>query len=65
MLKKILPPTREEVTEKWKRLNNELLIQHYSADQVKKNEMNAAGGTMRERSYIWIFGMETQGKENT
>jgi len=52
MLKKILPPTREEITGKWKRLNNELLIQHYSADQIQKNEDNGAGGTMRERRCI-------------
>jgi len=52
LLKKILPSTMKEITEKWKRLNNELLIQYYSADQVKKNETNGAGGTMRERRYI-------------
>jgi hypothetical protein len=55
---------REAITEKWKR-NNELLVKHYSTDQIKKNETNGAGGTMREKRCITRFGTETQGKENT
>ena len=65
ILKKILLPLREEITEKWKRINNKILIKHYSTDQIKKNETIGASGTMRERKYIHSFGTETQGKENT
>lgn len=54
-----------KITEKWKRLNNKILIKHYSTDQIKKNETIGASGTMRERKYIHSFGTETQGKENT
>jgi len=56
MLKNVLPPAREEITEKWKRLNNELLIQHYSADQIKKNERIGAGDTIAgEKVHVEIW----------
>jgi len=55
MLKNILPPARDEITEKWKRLNNELIIQHYTADQIKKNETNGAGVIAGEKVHIEIW----------
>ena len=56
MLKNILPSARKEITEKWNRLNNELLIQYYSADQIKKNETIGAGGTIAgEKVHIEIW----------
>lgn len=56
ILKNVLTRAREEITEKWKRPNNELLIQHYSADQIKKNKTNWAGGTIAgEKVHIEIW----------
>jgi hypothetical protein len=40
--KKIFGPKRDEVTEEWRKLNNEELIDLYSSTNIVKNEMGWA-----------------------
>jgi hypothetical protein len=70
MLKQILQPKRDLVTEDWRRLCNEQSHNQYSSkkknyagDQVKKYEMGGSGGKCGgEKKRIQILGEKPEGK---
>ena len=65
VLRKIFGPKKDEITGEWRRtqraaLFSVLLTQHYSGDQIQKNEMGRACGTYgRQEMCIQGFGGET------
>jgi hypothetical protein len=69
VLRKVFRPRRDEGTGEWGEIAcgvSGFVINYYSVDEIKRNEMGAACGTYGgEVRCIQGFGEETWGKETT
>jgi hypothetical protein len=61
VLRKILGPKRDEVTEEWRRLHNEELHDLYSLPKI----MGVIKSRIMQKRCIQGFGRETRWKETT